>query len=122
MINGRAALTEGQQRIFGFICEFVRDNKYPPTLREIQKNFNFSSANSVVAHIKALKEKGYITRKSVKNGMTVRTMQIVDNIMGYHVVAAEELSKAIATMKARQYNISAKEAVELLSILNIKIQ
>jgi SOS-response transcriptional repressor LexA len=120
-MNNRAGLTEGQQRIYGYICEFMRDHKYPPTIREIQRNFDFKSANSVVAHIKKLKEKGYITNKSAKSGMSARTMQLVDNIMGYHIVEAEELSTALAEMKTKKYDISARAAVELLSALNIKI-
>jgi SOS-response transcriptional repressor LexA len=120
-MSRRAALTEGQQRIYGYICEFMRDNKYPPTIREIQRNFDFKSANSVMAHIKKLKEKGYITNKSNKDGMSARTMQLVDNIMGYHIVETEELSRALANLKVKKYNISAKEAVELLSELNIRI-
>jgi hypothetical protein len=53
--------------------------------------------------------------------MSARTMQLVDNIMGYHIVEAEELSAALASMKEKKYDISARAAVELLSALNIKI-
>lgn len=119
---GRQELTDGQQRIYGYICEYVRAHKYPPTIREIQDNFNFKSANSVCAQLRKLREKGYITNKSKRSNMTARTMQLVDSIMGLYTVKSEELSKAIGSMKRKGYGIGAQEAVELLSILNIKIE
>jgi len=118
-INKREELTERQKLVYGFISEYLRDNKYPPTIREVQANFGFKSMSSVVGYVDVLRKKGYLTIGKNKHG--ARTMQIVDNIMGYHIVTTEELSKALATLKSRGYQIGAQEAVEFLSILNIKI-
>jgi len=122
MINTsrREELTEPQKAVYGFISEYLRDNKYPPTIREIQANFGFKSMSSSVGYIDVLKKKGYLTVGKNKHG--ARTMQIVDSIMGYHIVTTVELSKALAMLKAKGYQIGAQEAVEFLSILNIKIE
>ena len=117
-MNKRAILTEPQQKVYGFISEYLRDNKYPPTVREIQENFGFKSQNSISNYISILRRKGYITIGGT-NG--ARTMQIVDNIMGYHTVTSEEISKALSSLKLRGYQIGAQEVVEFLSALNIKI-
>ena len=122
MNNKRADLTDSQKKVYGYISEYLRDNKFPPTIREIQRNFGFKSANSAVSHINKLKEKGYITTGvTKKNGMSARTMQVVDNIMGFHLVQTEELSKALALLKNKGHLIDAQSAVELLYALNIKI-
>jgi SOS-response transcriptional repressor LexA len=122
MNNNRAPLTESQKRVYGFIVEYIKKYKYPPTIREIQDNFGLKSSNSVVAQIKKLKEKGYITNSSAKGKMTARTLQLVDDIIGNHTIESDELSEALADMKEKGYSIGAKEAVELLSRLNIRIQ
>ena len=57
-------LTERQATILDFIKDFARDHGYPPTIPEIQEEFNIKSPNGVNNHIKALTRKGYIKRDS----------------------------------------------------------
>jgi repressor LexA len=52
-------LTQRQREVFDFIREFIRLNRYPPTIREIATNFRFSVKGSY-DHVKALEKKGYI--------------------------------------------------------------
>jgi len=118
----RAELTEGQKKIYGFISEFIKDHNFPPTIREIQDNFGFKSGNSVVTQIKKLKEKGYVANKSAKSKMSARTLRLVDDIVGYHMIESAQLSKVIAEMKQKGYAIPVDVAVELLHRLNIRIQ
>jgi len=53
-------LTDRQNEILIFIKEFVRENGYPPTLREIGSRFQISSTFGVKRHLDALKKKGYV--------------------------------------------------------------
>lgn len=55
-------LTLRQQEILGFIQVYLRDNGYWPSIREIQKHFDFKSTNAVMGHLRALEKKGYISR------------------------------------------------------------
>ncbi len=57
-------LTDRQQSILDFIEEFTSDNGYPPTLREIGKEFGISSTFGVKRHIEALTKKGFLKFES----------------------------------------------------------
>ena len=52
-------LTQRQREVFDFIREFIRINRYPPTIREIATNFRFSVKGSY-DHVKALEKKGFL--------------------------------------------------------------
>ena len=121
MTTARAPLTEVQQKVYDCIVSFMRKNRYPPTIREIQEHFGYSSSNSVVVHLRKLKEKGYITSDSTKTGMKSRTMKLVDDIIGVHSINMNELSAALKKIKERGYKIQANEAVEFLKELRIEI-
>ena len=117
----RSPLTEVQQRIYTFIIEFIRENKYSPTIREIQTHFEYGSSNSVVSHLRKLKEKGYITSASSKDGMKARTIRLVDDLISVHMVSSEDITKAIKNLKARDYKLEMNVAIEFLSALKIGI-
>lgn len=54
-------LTDRQKQIFGFIRDQILDG-CPPSIREIQEQFDIASPNGVMCHIKALEKRGLITR------------------------------------------------------------
>jgi repressor LexA len=56
-------LTERQLEVYEFIREKIRGRGYGPTVREIGEEFDISSPNGVVCHLKALEKKGLITRE-----------------------------------------------------------
>ena len=49
-------LTLRQREVFDFIREFIRQNRYPPTIREIATHFQFSVKGSY-DHVKALERR-----------------------------------------------------------------
>ena len=53
-------LTERQEKILIYIQQFKALNGYPPTLREIGKQFGISSTFGVKRHLEALTKKGYL--------------------------------------------------------------
>jgi repressor LexA len=55
-------LTERQQAILDFINEYLNENGFPPSVREIGKHFKIYPA-TVQDHISALERKGYLQRK-----------------------------------------------------------
>jgi repressor LexA len=57
-------LTDRQNEILIFIKEFVTENGFPPTLREIGKRFQISSTFGVKRHLDALEKKGYLIVES----------------------------------------------------------
>ncbi|MDR0324743.1 MAG: transcriptional repressor LexA [Oscillospiraceae bacterium] len=55
-----------QQRILEFIERFTKEHKYPPSVREIGAAVGLRSPSTVHAHIKALKEKGFLQKDDRK--------------------------------------------------------
>ena len=60
-------LTPRQSEILGFITASIAERGFPPTLREIGKNFGIRSTNGVNDHLKALEKKGYLAREDLKS-------------------------------------------------------
>lgn len=60
-------LTERQREILGYIVQHIRENGYPPTVREIASAFGIRSTNGVADHLKGLERKGYLARGSLKS-------------------------------------------------------
>lgn len=56
-------LTKRQRTVYEFIRDKIRNRGYGPTVREIGAQFNISSPNGVMCHLKALEKKGLITRE-----------------------------------------------------------
>lgn len=56
-------LTTRQRDVYHFIRDKIRNRGYGPTVREIGENFEISSPNGVMCHLKALEKKGLITRE-----------------------------------------------------------
>src|SRR5258706_10897949 len=55
-------LTERQQSILDFINAYVKENSFPPSVREIGKNFGIYPA-TVQDHINAMERKGHLQKK-----------------------------------------------------------
>ena len=56
-------LSERQVKILDFIEEFLRDNGYPPTIREIGKAVRISSTSVVKYNLEKLESMGYLHRR-----------------------------------------------------------
>ncbi|MCS7180469.1 MAG: transcriptional repressor LexA [bacterium] len=59
-------LTEKQKKVFEFIKDYIAENRYPPTIKEIMEHFSFFSPTAVVSYLNALEKKGYIKRDKGK--------------------------------------------------------
>lgn len=62
-------LTEKQEAVLGFIEEYQSAYGKSPTLREMREHFGVSSDNSILKHVKALQEKGYIEKDDTPRGI-----------------------------------------------------
>ncbi len=58
-------LTERQKEIFNFLKSYVKDNGYPPTMREIGEHFGFTWLGAR-GHLRALEKKGIIKINPLK--------------------------------------------------------
>ncbi len=94
------ALSQKQQQIYDFIVSFTSSQGYPPSIREICAAVGLSSPSSVHAHIKTLRELGYITKSDHKtralttatgSGMFEKVPIIGRVTAGQPVLAVEEV-------------------------------
>ena len=67
-------LTERQQQILGFIQGKQDSGELTPTLREIAAHFRFSSPNAALAHVQALRTKGFLKNLPGR----ARSLQVMD--------------------------------------------
>src|SRR5437868_4763716 len=65
-------LTAKQQRIYNFITHRIDERGYPPTIRDIGKEFDIKSPNGVMCHLKALEKKGFI----IRDGNSARAIRL----------------------------------------------
>jgi repressor LexA len=56
------ALTKRQREIYDYICEFVSDQGYSPSLEEIGAHFGLASVATVHKHVQHLVEKGFLRK------------------------------------------------------------
>lgn len=68
-------ITDRQKEILDFIQDYVDFNGYPPTYREIGKQFNIASTFGVKRHIDALVKKGFLNNTNNSS----RTLSLVVN-------------------------------------------
>ncbi len=64
-------LTEKQEAVLRFIEDYQMSHGKSPTLREMREHFNVSSDNSILKHLKALKEKGFIKKDETPRGINL---------------------------------------------------
>jgi repressor LexA len=62
-------LTEKQEAVLKFIEDYQLAYGKSPTLREMREHFNVSSDNSILKHLKALIEKGYMEKDDTPRGI-----------------------------------------------------
>ncbi len=58
-------LTTRQLEVLTFICASIRQNAYPPTVREIGAGLGIRSTNGVMDHLKALVSKGFVEHRAM---------------------------------------------------------
>ncbi|MBS7271791.1 MAG: transcriptional repressor LexA [Fibrobacter sp.] len=93
MVNGkfdglenskRKELTSRQEEILEYIKKYSKENRMPPTVREIGNHFEISSTNGVRSILAALIKKGYINRSPRLS----RGIEVIDNDKSGNVAEA----------------------------------
>lgn len=68
------ALTRRQREIYDFVCRFIEERGYSPSLEEIGAHFGLSSVATVHKHVQHLVDKGWL-RKSWNRSRSVEPVQ-----------------------------------------------
>ncbi len=72
----RKELTKRQKQFYDFIVESIKVRGYPPTIRDMMKQFGISSTNGVRSTLFAIEKKGFIKR----NPFLSRGIELTDYI------------------------------------------
>ena len=70
-------LTNRQKEVLQFIINYIHENEYPPTFREIGRGLNITSTKGVTDHLDVLVKKGYIDR-SPNHSRAIRIIRTPD--------------------------------------------
>ncbi|MEK9159960.1 MAG: transcriptional repressor LexA [Patescibacteria group bacterium] len=62
-------MTEKQEAVLKYIEQYQMKMGKSPTLREMREHFGVSSDNSILKHLKALEEKGYLSKDDTPRGI-----------------------------------------------------
>jgi repressor LexA len=74
-------ITRRQQEVLDYISEFIHDNQFAPSVRDIAAHFSLASAGGVHKHLNNLKEKGFI---AFENNIS-RSIRILDGGNNPHI-------------------------------------
>jgi repressor LexA len=69
-------LTPKQKQILDYIEQFINENGYSPSYREIAENFEFSSVATVAEHIENLRLKGYLSSEAGYRSLQVKEVSV----------------------------------------------
>jgi repressor LexA len=109
-------LSERQKKIITFLDNYIEENGYPPSIREIGAAAGISSTSVVSYNLKRLEEKGLISRdKEVSRGLklalpsrTKRTQSLIQIPLLGRIVAGEPLP-----VPASDFALMGDETIEL---------
>ena len=100
-------LTPKQKQILDFIEQFIAENSYAPSYREIADQFGFSSVATVAEHVDNLKNKGYLSSdQSSYRSLKVTGVEVdmVGSILGLSVplMGAIQAGKPIEAIRTSE--------------------
>lgn len=60
-------LTRSEQRVYSFLCEYISEHGFSPSVREIGQALGFASSSTVHLYLSRLETKGYAERERNKS-------------------------------------------------------
>ena len=72
-------LTQRQYEVYTYIKEYVAENGFSPTVREIATGLGIGSPNGVMSHLKALVRKGHIQLGGTYKSRNIRISDLIRN-------------------------------------------
>jgi repressor LexA len=86
------ALSKIERRILNYLVDYLKENTYQPSIREIGKRFGIKSTKTVSEHLQSLADKGFIERDASRSrGVKILGMNLAPgalNVPCYGRIAA----------------------------------
>ena len=89
------SLNKREKAILKFIEKSIKNNGYPPSVREIGKSVGLKSTATVHGYLSSLEEKGYIKKESQKG----RTLKLLKGGLDDEIENQMEIQKEVYTGK-----------------------
>ncbi|MBV9108423.1 MAG: repressor LexA, partial [Gemmatimonadetes bacterium] len=75
-------LTKIERRIYNYLVDYLKENTYQPSIREIGKRFGIKSTKTVSEHLQALADKGHIERDASRSrGVRIVGMNLFPTVL-----------------------------------------
>ena len=76
------ALSKIERRILNYLVDYLKENTYQPSIREIGKRFGIKSTKTVSEHLQSLADKGYIERDASRSrGVKILGMNLAPGVL-----------------------------------------
>ena len=76
------ALSKVERRILNYLVDYLKDNTYQPSIREIGKRFGIKSTKTVSEHLQSLADKGFIERDASRSrGVKILGMNLAPGVL-----------------------------------------
>lgn len=110
------SLSSRQQNILKFVVDFIKENGYAPSVREVAKNCSISSPSIVQYHLNILKRKGYISRgRNISRSIDLANK--ATNFTAVPLVGTIAAGQPIPVPSADTWNTKSEETIALPSNL-----
>jgi len=110
-------LSKRQQNILAFLGEYISENGYPPSIREIGAATGTSSTSVVTYNLKRLEEKGYISRdREVSRGLKLTSsarMQVLPDAVVQVPLLGRIVAGAPIPVPASDFHLMGDDTIEL---------
>ncbi len=110
-------LSKRQEKILDFLGEYIDDNGYPPSIREIGAATGISSTSVVSYNLKRLEEGGHISRdKEVSRGLKLASAsqaQIASEAVVQIPILGRIVAGAPIPVPASDFSLMGDETIEL---------
>jgi len=112
-------ISKRQEKILEFLGEYIEENGYPPSIREIGAAAGISSTSVVSYNLRRLEEKGYISRdKEVSRGLKLTStafapVQVVPEAVVRVPVLGRIVAGAPIPVPASDFPLMGDETIEL---------
>lgn len=86
-----------QRKILEFVTEYMNENGYPPSIREICQGVGLSSTSTVHAHLETLKKNGLLEKADAKSrGIRVKNSNVSEVVGENDIVNVPVIGKVAA--------------------------
>ncbi len=108
------ALSRKQKQIISFIRWYLRDNGYPPSVRDIVKGCDISSTSVVVYNLNKLERAGYIRRQSdISRGIELLDKRREKRLVYIPIIGEIAAGEPIPVLDPNKSAVTSDEGLEV---------